>query len=260
VDAPTLAAMERLKQFHVSQAFVTYATYMNELSALANDVPQLYDTVNVAANKFSLTPLDSESHKPAFHALLIIGAWGALEACISDIFRGVFQDEPQRLTHEKFQSLNVSFSDLLTGDDAKPYILYRAIEKKVNESPKGRDPIKRFEGILEYADLSGKIGPEIIKKILLAYRIRNVWAHCAGRVDDQFLLYASHLGFKRGEIVAISNEDARRYMLCLLVYSQIIVNRWLIKKGFKPTTLTPTPLLDGPLREEFESLYAQHGP
>ena len=60
----------------VGQAYVNYLGYMTGLLKLINEVPAAYDGINNLAQRFGTPQVDAESHKPLFHALLIIGASG----------------------------------------------------------------------------------------------------------------------------------------------------------------------------------------
>ena len=73
--------------------------------------------------------------------------------------------EPGALQNADAKTVKVSLSDLLTGDEDKSDVIYRALEKSV-----GGKGVGFFEEMLRFVNLHGRVPESIKKNVLLARR------------------------------------------------------------------------------------------
>jgi hypothetical protein len=208
--------------------------------------------MNIIAKAAKVDQVDAEQHKPLFHALMIIGAWSALEAYVGDFCKAVMREQPELLDSDEIQSIKVPLAELLADNDDKVEQVYLALDKNFGRGT----GVYRFESVLKHLGLSEPVPGDIRKALLQAQKIRNVWAHNAGRADSQFLKNATVPGFELGDKVAISGDDVKLYAAVLLMYGHIITSRWRVKNGLDAFAAPE----DTPLRESYESIYPPKPP
>ncbi|MGO8941000.1 MAG: hypothetical protein ACLQLO_29165 [Mycobacterium sp.] len=253
-DGGPALSEEDFSQSRVGQAVRSFMEYMNGLVGFTNQVrissSLLYGGIHLLQRLVKQEPVDSARHDPLFHALIIIGAWGALEAYVADVCKAVMQDDPTVLENDDIQKLKVSVAEILADHADRPDRVYREMEARFANA----QGVDHFENMLKYFDLDASVPKDIKDAVFLAQQIRHVWAHHAGRSDTKFLKYASHLGFQLNEKVAINVEDTTKYLVGIFMYGVILANRWREKNGFDPLTLEDIPATT-PLRDAFGSVY-----
>jgi len=236
----------------VGRAFFTYVEYLGELTnfllhfratsglviGVLNVIPKL---------KPELEPIDNKQHHPVLHGLIIIGAWSALEAYVGDFCKAAMQEQPQILDTDAIRAIKVPISDLLATDSDKPAKILRAIESRFARS-RG---VGRFEDVLNHLGLSESVPDEIKRQVLMAQKIRNVWSHSAGKADDAFLEGGMFPQFQLGDKVAIGSDDANLNISTLMMYGNIITNRWRIKIGLDPLTAPDK----APFKDVYDRIY-----
>ena len=123
----------------------------------------------------------------------------------------------------------------------------------------GKSGVDRFEAVLELLNLSEQVPKPITDEFYKAQMVRKVWAHNAGIADAKFVRQAAHLGFKQGDLVAITTEQLFDYLGAILVYTWIIMNRHRALHRLDPMPLGDDPMpalkVSSPLKDAYESLY-----
>jgi hypothetical protein len=191
--------------------------------------------------------IDPSQHQPLFHALGIIGAWSALEAYVADFCKAVMREQPDLIDSEDIQSIKIPIAEALTDDYDKFERVYVALEQNFGQG----GGVNRFESVLQRIGLSEQVPKDIKKAVFEAQKIRNVWAHNAGRADTKFLKNGTLPRFEMGDKVAIDRNDTALYVSGLLVYGHIIMSRWRTRNGLDACKLPENV----PLRESYESIY-----
>ena len=243
---------DEFEQTPVAQAMRAYTGYMGELMQFTQhhraSSGVVFTLVNSIAKAANVNQVDSEQHKPIFHALIIIGAWSALEAYVTDFCKCVIRGQSDVLEESReVRALKVPLTDLLAGDADKTDRVYEALEKNFGHG----QGVGQFESLLKHLKLDGFVPEDIRRAILLAQKVRNVWAHNAGRADAKFIPNSSPLEFKLGDKVAISVEDTYYYISTLFMYGSIITSRWRLQNG-----LNYLPVPDqAPMKASYDSIW-----
>lgn len=234
----------------VGQAFRAYNEYMAELHDFMRSHRVSYAVLFVGAQlapQFTKNLEDARRHEPLFHALIVIGAWSALEAYVADFCIAVMREQPVLLDSDEIQSIKVPIAELLVNDDDKTERVYYALAQNFGRGA----GVRRYESILKLLGLSERVPEDIRRAILKAQKIRNVWAHNAGRADSQFLKNSIVPSFELGDKVEIDGHDVNYYVDALRMYGNIITSRWRVGNGLEPCA----PPEDSPFKESYESIY-----
>ncbi|BBX39806.1 hypothetical protein [Mycobacterium simiae] len=168
------------------------------------------------------------------HALVLVASWSALEAYLEDFSKAVLQADMSILANKDFDKVKVPVAELLAPEDEKLDNVYQAMQAFVGT----KAGTKRFEELVELLGLGGQV-PKVIKdNVYNAQMIRNVWAHKAGVADLKFVRQAPQLGFTQGQLVSISLEQLRDYLIAILAYGMIVMNRYRANCGLGPMPMT----------------------
>jgi hypothetical protein len=174
--------------------------------------------------------IDPQYQRSLLWAQPIIASFSAFEAYVEDFIKGVMQMKREILDDDRILAMKVPMRDLLAPEEEKLDKVYRAMHESVGRVP----GVVRYEDLLKLVDLSDKV-PEIIKdEFYKAQMVRHVWAHNAGIADAQFVNRARHLGAKKGQVVAITQNDATEYMLAITAYGVLVANRHRTECGLDP--------------------------
>ncbi|WP_131816393.1 hypothetical protein [Mycolicibacterium porcinum] len=236
----------------VGKSVLSFLRYMDDLKAIMNQADLSRAAMFGIINVFKKEPIDRSRHDAFIHALYLVGAWGAFEAFFDDFVVAILKTEPDILDEERIKDIKVPISDLLAEGDDKTMRVYKAIKDK----SEARDGVARFEAILKAVQLSAAVPDPIKDAIHESRQIRHVWAHKAGVADEKFLKVTSQLGFSLGDQVAISNEQARTYVVGIFLYGSIIFNRWRIRLGLNPIISKAEE--DHPLMQAYQTLYTDY--
>jgi hypothetical protein len=223
---------QELQQSSAGQAAQSYIDFLKELAAVNKQVEiaaPLSGIVNAIERRLTgKPPVGILRNEPLFRALIIIGAWSALEAYIADFCKAAIKENPPLADDAPTKKLRNRLAEA-EGDENE---IYRVIESYcMNQSA---PVIERIQLLLEYVGYGGNVADETAEAINGAKHIRNVWAHNAGIADNKFLEYGSKLGFQLGEKVVLNRSDTDYYTTALLKYGTTIMNRWIVAKGFIP--------------------------
>ena len=207
-----------------------------------------------AMTKKELSPtFDPDRDEALLHALLVIASWGAFEACVADFTIGMLKDNPHLLEEVDVLKKKMSVSDYLKPEHEKFEVIYKAIEESVGGGVDG------YEEIFKILDLSDAV-PQVIKdNIYQAQMVRNVWAHKAGIADSTFIRQAAHLGFNKGDLVAITAHQMGDYVSAILVYGQIIASRHRISCGLGAMPLGKN-VKDSAYKDAYLTIYPEARP
>jgi hypothetical protein len=246
-------AEEEFKQSLVGQAFYTYIEYLGELTSLSQYVRGTWGVILKGLNFIGQLgnagppPLDPNQNQRVLHGLITIGAWSALEAYVGDFCKAAMQEQPQILDADAIKNIKVPISELLATDADKPDRILKAVEEKFARA-RG---VGRFEDVLNVFGLGGTVPLGVKRHILLAQKIRNVWAHNAGKADAQFLEGGFFANHGIGDKVFIDAADTDNHVAAILMYGNVVTNRWRARFGFGPIPLNGNMYLI----DEYQSLY-----
>lgn len=200
-----------------------------------------------------IAQIERIAEDPLIHSMAIMAAWGAFDAFIDDFCKGVMIADPSILDDKDIKGKSVKVSDLLAPPEVKLELVYRAIKSSIDT----RKIEERVEQTLAVLDLTAPPTHQSITDAFVdSYRIRNVWAHSAGRADAKFVKEAQRLSFNVGDEVALNLEDTTHYLGAILYYGLAINNRLRLKYKLEPQVLT-TDAVGGKFQQDFISMYPQ---
>lgn len=190
---------------------------------------------------------------PLIHSMAIMAAWGAFDAFIDDFCKGVMIIDPSILDDKQVKGRVVKVSDLLAPPEVKLDLVYEAIKSSIDT----RKIEERIDQTLGFLNLdTPQTAPSITEAFVDSYKIRNVWAHSAGRADKKFVKEAQRLNYKVGDEVALTLEDTAHYVGAILYYGLAINNRLRLKYKLYPQILT-TDAVGGKFQQDFMAMYPQ---
>lgn len=177
---------------------------------------------------------DSDKDEALQNGLILIAAVSAFEACFEDFCKGMLQTNPSIIEDKDLPKPKFTMAQFLsTSEEDKRDVVYQSIEASVGKG----NGIGRCEAILKFFDLSEAVPDPIRDAFYSAQVIRHVWAHRVGVADKQFTQKASHLGFEQGDLVAVNMSDLSEYLIAILAYGMILINRHRALFGFDPYPL-----------------------
>ncbi|AFC45948.1 hypothetical protein [Mycobacterium intracellulare] len=198
--------------------------------------------------------IDANYQKSQMWGLSIIASFGAFEAYVEDFAKGVMKLNSELLDDERILQLKVHVRDLLAPEEEKFDRVYRAM----NEAAGRKAGIWRYEEVLKFVGLKDEVPlPDIIEdEFKMAQMVRHVWAHNAGIADTQFVNRSRSLGFgfAKGEVVAISQNQAQGYILAITAYGVVIANRHRQQCGLPPMPIGGGS--DNPIMNAFRDFYS----
>lgn len=194
--------------------------------AQAADHPELAPHMDKVRGMF-----DSDQDEALQNGLILIAAVSAFEACFEDFCKGMLQTDPSVLEDKDLPKPKFTMTQFLsTSEEDKRDVVYQSIQASVGKG----NGIGRCEAILKYFDLSEAVPSPIKDAFYNAQVIRHVWAHRTGVADKQFVQKAPQLGFKQDELVAVKLADLSEYLIAILAYGMILINRHRALFGFDP--------------------------
>ncbi|MFI2837542.1 hypothetical protein [Mycolicibacterium sp. PDY-3] len=161
------------------------------------------------------------------YSMCIVAAWGAFEAYVEDVCKGAMALDPSILDNKQIKNLSIKVSDFFASASVKLDIVFRAIKASIDT----RDISERYRRILTYVDLDVELSDPYDQRFIDSYKVRNVWAHSAGRADAKFVKEAASLGFEIGDEVQLTAEGTVDYIASLYVYAALTYNRLRTKVG-----------------------------
>jgi hypothetical protein len=149
------------------------------------------------------------------NALILLATFGAFEAFLDDVIATQLEHEPH--WNDGYENGKKKAKKKITGGAGKfePYLALVGLE--------GHD------------DISDGLGSELEA----AHRIRNVWAHNAGKADEQFLRWYPSSTVAIGDVVRISSDDCQRYVSALAAYAWLIMCRYRLRRKLGPMVWQP---------------------
>lgn len=186
------------------------------------------------------------------NGLIVIASVSAFEACFEDFCKGLLQMDPSVIDDKDLPKPKFTMAQFLsTSEEDKRDVVYESIENAVGKG----NGINRCEGILKYFNLSEAVPLPIKDAFYNAQVVRHVWAHRAGVADKKFLAKAPHLGFNQGDVVSVTMADLTEYLLAVLSYALILINRHRASFGFDPYPLPADAAPDSAVANAFRAVY-----
>jgi hypothetical protein len=158
------------------------------------------------------------------HGHALMGAWGALEACIDDVAIDWLTETEGECAGSATNTLKVSLGNYLAlkGDARWPWLLDQI---KRAQSSSLKSGVGQFESVLSAVGLGGAVDPHIRKAIHYTKAMRNVIAHKGGRVDARFVEACPDLGLTEGERLSVTSEQFLAGLTAMLAYSGSVYER-----------------------------------
>ncbi|MFD6142259.1 hypothetical protein [Promicromonospora sp. NPDC060271] len=230
------------------QGFMEYAADTFEAVGVAiRGAHVLVDTADLMRHYRSagakVDPVDQELHDAAvpardsiagdfaiLHGHALMGAWGALEACIDDVAIDWLTETEGACALSATNTLKVSLGDYLAlkGDARWPWLLDQI---KRAQSSSLKSGVGQFETVLSAVGLGGGVDPHIRTAIHYTKAIRNVIAHKGGRVDARFVEACPDLGLTEGERLSVTSKQFLAGLTAMLAYSGAVYERSRVLAG-----------------------------
>lgn len=181
------------------------------------------------------------------HAHSLMGLWGSMEVLVEDIFANRLLENQTLYEDEAFDKIKLPVATL--GQVSQKSVA-RATLKEVSKSAATGSAPGRFEKVLKFVRLDGKVPAQVSHAIYNAHQIRNVCAHKAGFADDHFVEMCPEIAVDIGERIPLSIEEFDPLMHGLHMYASILLNR--IRATFSdPLISTECRGYEGTMKEAF---------
>lgn len=196
--------------------------------------------------------LDSNHQQSLRNSLIVIAGWGSFEGCVEDVVKATIRDDEALLAGTKMNPERIKQKHSLTDADEIMDRQWRALQQQ----PSSNLPAsQKFEELLRFVGLNGKIPPLVEDSFNIAYAIRNVWAHNAGIADHTFLRRAPDWGVSLDDCVHVELKQATFCLSAIITYGFIILNRNRAAHGLGPIPNDGKPS-ESPLGQAYSALYA----
>lgn len=178
----------------------------------------------------------------------LMGAWGALEACVDDIAINWLAETSGACADVAISTLKVLLGDYLAlSDDARwPWLLDQIKRAKASTLKAG---VGQFESLLGAVSLGGEVDPDLRRALLYTKAMRNVIAHKGGRVDAKFVADCPGFMVAEGARLSITGSQFMAAISAMVVYVEVVHERSRTAAG-----RTPEPLSLPPWVKDLESL------
>lgn len=180
----------------------------------------------------ALAKSEDESGYRLLSAHALIGVWGVLESAIDEWVVDWISERPHDLDVDDADEIKIpaaSFVSSSLRDRAE--ILFTAYRKKQGQS--FGVGIDRFERPLALVGLSGEVPSFISDAIFEMHKVRNVYAHCGGRADRQFLECCPWFDLSAGDVVPLDVATYLAYTTVLEFYLILLMNRGYAHVGMR---------------------------
>ncbi len=162
----------------------------------------------------------------------LVGVWGVMESAIDDWVVDWLRRRPQDLNLEPDAELKlpaVSFVSLSAQERAE--ILFTALRRRQGQS--FGTGVARFERPLAIVGLSAPVPGYLSDAVFEMHKVRNVYAHCGGRADAQFLADCPWFGLDIGDAVPINSAILAGYTSLLTAYMVLLMYRAYARLGIR---------------------------
>ncbi|MFL0239279.1 hypothetical protein [Mycobacterium sp. SMC-17] len=168
------------------------------------------------------------------HAVTLMAVWGAFEAFVADGCKAQLLLHPELVETKPFESARVPASLLFKDRRDRVAALYDHAVVRLRSDVRQGDKtpligIAKIEAQLKIVGLGNRghdISDELGQAILHAQQSRHVWAHRAGKADEQFIKNCPMITTEVGKIIQITQEQNDLYCYALIVYGLLINNRF----------------------------------
>lgn len=163
----------------------------------------------------------------------LMGAWGALEACIDDIAINWLAETSGACAEGITSTLRVLLGDYLAlSDDARwPWLLDQIKRAKASTLKAG---VGQFESLLGAVGLGGEVDPDLRRALLYTKAMRNVIAHRGGRVDARFVAECPGFRVAEGARLSITGSQFLAALSAMVTYVEIVHERSRVAAGRTP--------------------------
>lgn len=190
------------------------------------------------------------------HAVALMAAWGALEAFIEDVCLGALLDEPALFSSEPLGKTKIQVASLAGSQtELMQDILDAAYtaQRSALKSGKGE-----FESRLKLVGLDGPVPRELSDELFVVQKLRNLWAHRAGVADRKFVDETpDYFPYRVGDTVDISSSAMNVYLMAILVYGTVVLNRYCAKKGLSEQVWPARPGRPNSFEQTYLELYGK---
>lgn len=176
---------------------------------------------------------------PLLHSHSLVGLWGALEACMSDIFIGWIEHLDSSEWTPPMRKLKVQLSEWLALPEAdrSPWLLDQIRRDRSSDLKSG---IQQFESVLSAIGLDGSVDPAIREVMFQVKSLRNVIAHKGGRVDARFVEDCPSFKLSVGDDLRLSNTQIEAANTTMVLYVKSVLDRIRSRAGEGPYESEPS--------------------
>lgn len=228
-----ISARDLIEMSEESAHFLTHVNdRMRETWASDETALQEHDNGSIARlNRLAQSEIAEDF--PLLHSHSLVGLWGALEACISDVcVEWVDHLDPGDWSKE-MAGLKVHLGEwsALPDTDRAPWLVDQIRKNRSSDLNRG---IGQFESVLSAIGLGGHVDKSISDVMSQTKAIRNVIAHRGGRVDARFVRECPSFNMVVGEKLKLSGSQLVAAYTAMVMYVESILDRVLISKGKDP--------------------------
>lgn len=180
MEGPIWAANVAWADYHKSQRSLINTVYesFGALSALKRGFRVFAEDAELVAIT-GRAQAEADDGYATFHAQSLVGLLGALEAYIEDYFKGTLATNIELLQGTAFDKIKLPASSFgLPINQQIEIILAETIKAQSSNLKNG---ISKYETLLKVVDRDGIVPRRVQDCLFEAQKVRNVWAHKAGR-------------------------------------------------------------------------------
>lgn len=159
------------------------------------------------------------------HGNLLLGVWGAFEACIDDMCVAALSDAEMRRTSSVLDRLKVDLGGFLTlaEEERWPWVLDQL---KRSESSSLKEGVAQFETLLKRCGLGGTVEGTLSTLLFKVKAARNVIAHRGARADARLCSAVAEWGLAVGDPVVLSERQLKAALIGMARYVHVVVRRY----------------------------------
>lgn len=182
------------------------------------------ETDNALWNRAQVASNEISRGFPLLHGHALLGAWGALEACVDDVCVSWLQTSADARRGESVLRLKVSLGEFLALDEIERW---RWVVEQLKRSTDStlKPGVGQFEALLQAIGLGGSVESSVREVLFYAKSIRNVLAHRNGRADVRLVQECPRLGLSVGDPVRMTFAHLFAALTAMVVYAELLAVR-----------------------------------
>ncbi len=231
--------------------------YREAMDVLGNPVEDTdFDAQRERAAAFAeLAQSESESRFRLLNAHLFLGLWGQFDSSIEELAVLWIERWPvhvSRLNSDEDPRVTLPLTDVL-GDNRRERA-ERAFDYLRSKRHSFGHGVSRFETVLALIGLDGPIPDGLGDQFYEMEQVRNVYAHCGGKADAQFVRNCPHLNMAVGEYVPFDRSRLNVYAANMIAYAIMVKARGWARHGIRSGSWDPGVTVEAVSRAQGDSL------